>query len=121
MLNRRSFLTGLIAAPVVIRAASLMPVRPWIDFVEDPVPGSIEWIPGGPISFYRVLVWHSGAYRAGDAAYTLFDLPPGETRIPMDNIKAGDHVTVQQIVENAGGVRYVRSRPIDGMVGGRLI
>jgi hypothetical protein len=119
MLNRRSFLTGLIAAPVVIRAASLMPVRPWIDFVEGPA--TIEWSPGGPISFYRVLVWHGGAYRAGDAVYTRFDLPPGETSIPMDNIKAGDHVTVQQIVENAGGVRYVRSRPIDGMVGGRLI
>ena len=27
MLNRRSFLTGLIAAPVVVKAASLMPIR----------------------------------------------------------------------------------------------
>lgn len=27
MLNRRSFITGLIAAPAIVKAASLMPVR----------------------------------------------------------------------------------------------
>ena len=37
MLNRRNILLGLIAAPAVVRASSLMPVKSWLWTPEPPI------------------------------------------------------------------------------------
>jgi hypothetical protein len=52
MLTRRSILFGLIAAPVVVRAGLIMPVRPpeaydpLLDYAPiDLSPGGVNWLP----------------------------------------------------------------------------
>lgn len=42
MLTRRGFLAGLVAAPAVVRASSLMPVKPAM-WVQDPLTGVLTY------------------------------------------------------------------------------
>jgi hypothetical protein len=51
MIHRRTFLTGLLAAPIIVRAGIIMPVKPldeaaWLD--SGPIdlnPGAVNWVP----------------------------------------------------------------------------
>lgn len=51
MLNRRSFLSGILAAPAVVRAASLMPVRGIVMPVEQLVRALPVWPMGEIFDF----------------------------------------------------------------------
>jgi len=48
-MNRRSYLTGLIAAPAIVPFSSLMPIRGIIMSVSDPYVSFQSWPIGGPL------------------------------------------------------------------------
>lgn len=69
-MDRRSFLTGLIgvvAAPAIVRASSLMPVKSWVDAIAYPeaTPSLIETI--------RLIA--EGEDQFGDVVVETIDLP----------------------------------------------
>lgn len=68
MLNRRSLITGLIslvAAPAIVRAANIMPVKKYGGIITPPIDGvltvsDVEWTVTPPNSKWHMRFWSSG-------------------------------------------------------------
>jgi hypothetical protein len=79
MLTRRSILRGLIAAPAIVSAGSIMPVRLWKSSVVEDTTIFVARYPDGSVWFYRDTTPSAN----WDITWRRADLPIGDRYIPL--------------------------------------
>lgn len=85
-MNRRSFLRGLIAAPAVVAASHIMPVRAFL--IEEPPADGVCFLGNQYVSTQSVvpILWGDGVHDDSDGLQALLNSEPVEIRMPKENI-----------------------------------